>query len=184
MADKKQDVRVTKTQRSLVLALLALLENQSFAKITINDICNEAMVSRSTFYAHFEDKYRLLQFSLQEVDRRIFVAANGKTLREALFDILSKMQIDAKLLRNLMIAELDIEVIELFQQHFMVFFKQKLQEKAPENGLSEPKLEVIASFYASGISQTVALWIAKRLPISTEEMADTLCELLQWPENR
>ena len=184
METKKQDVRITKTQRSLVQALLALLENQSFAKITINDICNEAMVSRSTFYAHFEDKYRLLEFSLRELNHRVFADAQETGLRELLVDILDRMQQNAKTLRNLLVAELDIELIEMFRQHFIAMFQNMLERRELAGKIPVARVEVVASFYAAGVSQTIALWIAKKLPISTEEMADILYEMMQGLERR
>lgn len=56
MREDKQDLRIKKTQRLLALAMLTLLEKEGFSKITANDICTEAMISRSAFYSHFEDK--------------------------------------------------------------------------------------------------------------------------------
>lgn len=42
-------------------------EKQLFSKITINHICQVALVHRSTFYQHFSDKYALLDFGLGEL---------------------------------------------------------------------------------------------------------------------
>ena len=182
MAEKKQDVRVTKTQRFLSQALLALLENQSFDKITINDICGEAMVSRSTFYAHFEDKYQLLHFSIQEVERRIFGDFQDRELREILLVTLKGMQENAKTLRNLLVAKRDIELIEMFRQQFIAIFENMLQARGLEGKMPASRVEIVASCYAAGVSQTTLLWVARKLPVSTEEMADTLCELLQGLE--
>lgn len=184
MTEKKQDVRITKTKRSLGNALFSLLGSRSFSKITINDICAEAMVSRSTFYAHFEDKYVLLQFCLQEMEGRIFADYRNRPLGELLLMLLTNMQKDAKTLRNLMARELDVELLEMFRQQFIKIFKARLRELGVADEIDPAKVEVIASFYAGGVSQTIALWIEKRLPISTTEMADTLCELLSGLEEQ
>jgi AcrR family transcriptional regulator len=58
---KKEDLRIIKTKKALETAFLSLLRRQQFAKITIFDICEEAMVSRAAFYTHFDDKYDLLK---------------------------------------------------------------------------------------------------------------------------
>ena len=179
MANKKQDVRVTKTQRSLSQALHSLLESQSFDKITINDICGEAMVSRSTFYAHIEDKYQLLHFSIGEVERHIFGDLRDKELRAVLLVTLENVQENVKILRNLVVAELDIELIEMFRQHFIAIFEDMLPALGQADEVPSAKVEVAASFYAAGVAQTTLLWIAKKLPITTEEMVDTLYELIQ-----
>lgn len=184
MAEKKPDVRITKTKRSLGNALFSLLGSRSFSKITINDICAEAMVSRSTFYAHFEDKYALLQFCLLEMERRIFADHSDESLRELLLKFLTNIQKDAKTLRNLMVAELDVELIEMFRQQFIQIFRTQMDSLGIGDELSPAKVEVVASFYAGGVSQTIALWLEKRLLINAEEMADTIFELLSGLENQ
>lgn len=63
MKEGKVDLRVLKTKRNLYEALLSLMEKSSFEDIKVSDICDEALINRSTFYSHFEDKYNLL-FSL------------------------------------------------------------------------------------------------------------------------
>ena len=42
-------------------ALLSLLERKEFNEISIMEICEEAGVNRSTFYAHYENTYDLLR---------------------------------------------------------------------------------------------------------------------------
>ena len=44
-----------------------MMEEESIEKISVIDLCNKAMVNRATFYAHFEDKYHLLTFALEEL---------------------------------------------------------------------------------------------------------------------
>lgn len=56
-----EDVRIIKNKRAIESALLHLLQKKEFSKITTQDICREALVSRSTFYAHYLDKYDLLE---------------------------------------------------------------------------------------------------------------------------
>ena len=60
MMVKKEDKRVIKTKRDLRNALGALLKRQSYAKITVCDICEEAQINRMTFYKHYMDKTDLL----------------------------------------------------------------------------------------------------------------------------
>ena len=42
---------------SIQEACIHLVETKTFEKISINDICQEAFVSRSTFYKLYKDKY-------------------------------------------------------------------------------------------------------------------------------
>ena len=57
---KRQDARVIRTKRDLRASLLALLKEQAFEKITVKTICDHASINKMTFYAHYQDKYDLL----------------------------------------------------------------------------------------------------------------------------
>ncbi|ETY74346.1 TetR/AcrR family transcriptional regulator [Lactiplantibacillus fabifermentans] len=54
------DVRKIKTERDIQAAFLQLLVDKGFRQITVADVCGTALISRSTFYAHYLDKYDLL----------------------------------------------------------------------------------------------------------------------------
>lgn len=50
------DLRVIKTHRSIREALINLLHEQSFEKISVQDILDKALVNRSTFYKYYSGK--------------------------------------------------------------------------------------------------------------------------------
>src|SRR5699024_6188766 len=58
---EKQDLRIRRTRRSLNQALLTLMEQKKFPAITIQELADEAMINRATFYLHYYDKYELLE---------------------------------------------------------------------------------------------------------------------------
>ncbi|RZI00587.1 TetR/AcrR family transcriptional regulator, partial [Staphylococcus condimenti] len=66
------DLRVIKTKRALSESLFTLLESTMFSSITVNMICEEALVHRTTFYKHFYDKYDLLSYLLQNITKDYF----------------------------------------------------------------------------------------------------------------
>lgn len=55
------DPRVLRTRQLITEAFRALLQKKGFDSITINDIAQKATINRATFYAHYEDKYALLE---------------------------------------------------------------------------------------------------------------------------
>ena len=54
------DLRVRRTYKFLWDALMVLMTERDFEAITVTDICEQAMVHRTTFYKHYEDKNGLL----------------------------------------------------------------------------------------------------------------------------
>lgn len=63
------DLRQRKTRKLLVEALAHLLEEKPFQELSVTDICRRAMVHRTTFYAHFNDKQELLHYLLEGLER-------------------------------------------------------------------------------------------------------------------
>jgi AcrR family transcriptional regulator len=58
---EKLDPRIRRTRGLLQDALRRLLEEKEFDKITIQDITEAATLNRATFYAHYPDKFALLE---------------------------------------------------------------------------------------------------------------------------
>jgi AcrR family transcriptional regulator len=58
---EKLDPRIRRTRGLLQDALKRLLEEKEFDKITIQDITEAATLNRATFYAHYPDKFALLE---------------------------------------------------------------------------------------------------------------------------
>lgn len=57
----KRILQFERTDRDITDAFVRILMEKSFDRITTQDIISEAMVSRSTFYQHFPDKYAILE---------------------------------------------------------------------------------------------------------------------------
>ncbi|HIZ96080.1 MAG TPA: TetR/AcrR family transcriptional regulator [Candidatus Ligilactobacillus excrementavium] len=75
-----------RTKREIILSLFDLLETNSFANITVNQICETAMIHRSTFYRYFNDKFDLAENLLEELADRLSREAN-KNQRDTLAEI-------------------------------------------------------------------------------------------------
>jgi AcrR family transcriptional regulator len=58
---QKLDPRILRTRGLLHDALKRLLEEKEFDKITIQEISEAATLNRATFYAHYPDKFALLE---------------------------------------------------------------------------------------------------------------------------
>src|SRR6478672_3616094 len=61
------DLRVRRTRKLLWEALLAEMSARAFEDITVTDVCERAMVHRTTFYKHYEDKYALLEQGMRQM---------------------------------------------------------------------------------------------------------------------
>ena len=75
LQDEKEDPRITRTRGLLEQAFMEVVAEKGFQSVSVQDITDRAGVNRATFYAHFADKYALLDHSIrmqfkQELEKR------------------------------------------------------------------------------------------------------------------
>ena len=95
---EKVDYRIFRTKRDLRNALLGLLETNSFEKISVKDICDYAHINKMTFYRHYDDKYDLLQDTINNIADGIYQKCSSllsktdiKTIGEACANITAEV---------------------------------------------------------------------------------------------
>ena len=67
MEHATQDRRVRKTKTRIFEALIELMMEKGYDRVTVQDIIDRADVGRSTFYAHYRDKEALLESGFEEL---------------------------------------------------------------------------------------------------------------------
>ena len=84
---KREDPRIKRTRKLINQAFFELIKEKGFQAITIQDIADRAEVNRATFYAHYEDKYQLLDRYVRDGFREWLdqkSSSNGPFTRERL----------------------------------------------------------------------------------------------------
>lgn len=72
---EKEDPRVKRTRNLILTSFEALIREKGFDAVTVQDVTDKAEINRATFYAHFPDKYALLDHTIRkafmtEVEKR------------------------------------------------------------------------------------------------------------------
>ncbi len=93
-------MKMNRTVRDFQNALESLLKTHQFGHLTIDQICNEALLHRSSFYRYFHDKYDLLE---QTISTRLNILIDQSDRNEDEFvEILIKYVSDNRdIFRNL-----------------------------------------------------------------------------------
>ena len=93
-------MKMNRTVRDFQNALESLLKTHQFGHLTIDQICNEALLHRSSFYRYFHDKYDLLE---QTISTRLNILIDQSDRNEdELVEILIKYVSDNRdIFRNL-----------------------------------------------------------------------------------
>lgn len=165
------DLRIRRTHKLLWESLFELMtqSKQRYSSITINQICDRAMVHRTTFYKHFEDKDALLAFGFKQYQGEDFVIP--------LIDRLTKpFQVMEQFLHHEEIGKILESQID--DEQFISFMhyqtrEMKKQENQELNRICKNHtipMELIIEFYSGVITTLSAWWFQNRKSVSAEEM--------------
>lgn len=185
---EKRDLRIVKTKKALYEALISLMKEQPFEEIKVSDICDRALVNRSTFYAHYGDKYEMFLDLIGSLKAGIIesLEKNESELntKEYYIDMLSLLleHIDEKrdvfysmLLnnRNSIISDIIVDAINRD-------IKSRVKGSDIIKGKRVPG-EVVSVFYLGAVAGVVLAWIKNAHKYSKEEIIDYLQVLI--PDN-
>ncbi|MCI8387142.1 MAG: TetR/AcrR family transcriptional regulator [Clostridiales bacterium] len=172
--EDKTDLRIKKTYYSLRVAFTELLEEKRFEDITVGELCERAMIRRTTFYKHFADKYEYFTFYIKEL-RDLFESqlspdiASGKT--EIYFttmglELFRFMNQHERLVRHIMESNMLNVLIDLLHElieHDLLILIRGEHKK------TDNKPEFIAAFYAGGLLSSLRWYIENGVKVSEDE---------------
>ncbi|MEM7800261.1 MAG: TetR/AcrR family transcriptional regulator [Chloroflexota bacterium] len=181
---KKEDRRVRRTRKLLQDALISLLRRKRLGKIQIKEIVEEADVSRTTFYQHFETKEELL-FSLiddvfEEIHRAVFYEReNGEAvdILRLLTSSFEQWRLHSEALRWVLQVENKDLLIAALRVHIEAF-KQEVDKHIPPNPAFRVYDEHGFSFVSGGLYMLINQWISNGMQESAETMAKITFVLL------
>jgi len=159
--NNKPDLRSVKTDKALDDAIYELLRRRNFRKITVNDICMAAPVSRAAFYARYTDKYDLLENWLAR-----FCPQNntGDDSYGSIETIINEFVYENKAIIKNIINEADQSTLDVLIQLIISFMN--LSEKTG----SMTAKTVQQSVYAGGIVNYIIWQVKNNFPDDVKPM--------------
>jgi AcrR family transcriptional regulator len=169
------DRRVRRTKELLRGALLALVQEKGYDRLTVQDIIDRADVGRSTFYAHFRDKEDLLFYGLEEVREAFQPGRQHATLQ--VFEHFARSRDVAKAMAGRRGWEMFMRYLHGLLSDLL---RSQLRSRAPEGETVVP-LDAVVEFATSTlIGLGVRWWLENDVPLSPKEM-DRLYRRLTEP---
>ncbi len=162
---------------------MALLAEQDFASISVGDICERAMVHRTTFYKHYQDKHDLLVSGMRSMHeafmqtlKKAEEANDGVVYRFMhIFEFIAQH----RHFYQLMFCGDGITSYQAFMRtHLASFFEARLRETSVRRPEPAIPLPLIVQFCAGTIISTTAWWLDNDMPYSAAEMAQYVSRLL------
>lgn len=143
-------LKAQKTRKKIGAALVEILEHKPLDKITVQEICDQSEIHRSTFYKHFSSIFDVVAYITKKITEALMSQAEMSADGEVYFDFITDFYLRyRKALRNLyrtryremMVSQMS----EIMEQYY-----HKLLKKL-RNDTEDVPLEWLAKYHAGGM---------------------------------
>jgi AcrR family transcriptional regulator len=179
------DLRVVKTYRALTDAFWQVLSEKKFEEITVNELCNRALVRRATFYKHFADKYEFFAFVVRakqtefdaQIRQRIDQSQGQSFYIGIIKHTLDFLNSNKKLVQTVLESNMLPTIMDILAKQITLDITQKLKEDA-QNGTAHPASpQVMAQFFTGALLYTARWWVTQKKVSEAQLMEELTCLL-------
>lgn len=165
-------------KRAIIEALDELLTDKSFDDVQVQDICEKAQVSRTTFYRHFRDKYDLVNWTYEHYKDVL----NKRGSKYEVFDksivyllefMQSKRNFFLKALRYTGQNSLAESIIETIEGYMIECY----EDAVGKENVSRADLDLLL-YQAGGQAAVAYRWLFEGCPIPPDELGAELCSFI------
>ena len=178
----KNDLRVKKTKNALYNTLMDLMKAKSFEEIKVSDICNAALINRSTFYAHYNDKYELLKDAIdnlknsliEELNKNVKTSNTKEYYLEMISILLNHIEEKRSIYQQIMLNNRNSIMVDILydvlDHDITSKIKKAKSEKIPG--------EIIAKFYIGAVFNVGLIFLKNEKKYSKQEILEYLNRLI------
>lgn len=151
-----EDVRIIKNKRNIEECFIKLLKEKDFSHITVKDICQSSLNSRSTFYSYYLDKYDLLEKIVQRftntfeqtTKQRFSLLSNQEftILLSEMIEFYLQYQEELSVLLNVHVPKGDLtkEIEMILFKHCQSFLQKKYKS-------TKVSIDLISTLYSANV---------------------------------
>lgn len=171
-AEKRTDRRVLRTRRLLREALVNLILERGWDAVTVLDVCHEADVGRSTFYAHFGDKEDLLVSGFDDLHQTMRTIRGVPGEFAFVEPLIAHARENLKLFR----AVVGKRSGQAVQRRFREVVMRLVESELGRSRLAEAKRSALARYIAGGFVELLTAWLDRAMPFEPAALAATFRE--------
>jgi len=179
---KKDDLRVEKTIHAIEKAFFKNLEYRNFAQITVNALCEEAQISRRTFYLHFNDKYDLLKFCLTSVSEKVSLRINDSNSYTQVESTINQLLYENRKAITNLIKDANQETLDLWYAFMLSLLN--IEEKKDNDGKIDLQYTILSNFCTGGMVKLLT-WLAEDkfspdFQLITAHLISLISHIMTW----
>lgn len=170
MKEQIVDRRIQRTKKALTEALIQLILENGYERVTVQDIIDKANVGRSTFYSHYESKEQLLFDGPNNLNVRMFddIGQPGEIEFLGLFNHIAE---NRTLAQSMLLKRGGCNMSDFFKDHLSVKIRKKYKSRFGRDGQSQKVLDFMANASASAVMSLLISWLEDEMSFSTNEMS-------------
>lgn len=180
----KEDLRIIKTRNALRDALVTLMKDKQFEEIKISDICDTALVNRSTFYAHYEDKYELLVDIidslkinlLDDLDKNKKILNTKEYYIELIKLFLNHINDKKDIYTKVLINNHNSILMDILEDAVMKDTTKKIKKKQIKTG--DIPANIFIKYYLGGVANVCIEWLNNQNTYTENEIISYLEKLI------
>ncbi len=190
----------TKLSDAITAAAIKLFRERGFDRVSVNDICQEAGIARSSFYRAFSNKKEIIRYVLENTQSRSIVGIGDIVSAENDFERMWRigsryidivLEFGPKLIGTLMQMELNGELDALAMVHsvddWFIRLTRNCQQAGIIRNMAPP--EILGPMGVNAVYQVTYDWCSHKGQIPIHRRARQAVEILydlvpeyRWPE--
>jgi Transcriptional regulator len=178
MKELKMDRKTRYTRMVLQDSLIELMKEKPITKITIKELCENADINRTTFYAHYTDQYDLLRKIEDEVLswlKEAIASLIGKTDKHETIKLIEEIfQYVAENNQHLQVLMSEQGDIDFQKELFTLIYQECGINPSADNNRDGNTKELYFVFVVTGSVGLIQHWLKNGLNRSAKEMAEII----------
>lgn len=166
---------MNRTVRDFQNALESLLRKHPFEKLTVDQICEEALLHRSSFYRYFHDKYDLLEHLINTRLNKMLEEASSED--DLVVTIIHYADDNRDIFRHLALdgtnSTLYIELVRILSDTMLKEMKNEKVHSAMSQALRKSSNPELLSYtYGGALMGICYWWQMKNYDVPVQEVID------------
>lgn len=183
MAEKELDKRVERSRRLLIDALLELMKDRPYNKISVAHIAEQSGVARPTFYLHFHSKDDLLIAYIDEMFEKFYAEIDEyitqrKDADPVIASIMFRQWSDNAIFARLLMQD-DIDSLMLSQ--FKSYVSRVVERFMDAHGIKNRAglLPYVVDYLAGASFMVITRWVREGFTETPEVMGELYASLVR-----
>jgi AcrR family transcriptional regulator len=169
-----------RTRRQIIQSFIHVLQTKRFSSITIQEICDDALIHRTTFYRYYEDKYSLMRDFIYYLSEEL-IKLNKKSETDTFKLLVDYVEENFVLFENTLLGS-DGHILfksmvkiasDILREH------SKTEDDPISTKIKQSKYpDVICELYAVSLMTILQNWVSREYHYQKEELFEIFNQVM------